>query len=68
MSNKAYDILKLISLLIAPIVVFITALVQIWGIPYGAQIVATLGAIDVLLGAIVVIAKKKFDGKLDVEE
>ena len=67
MSNKAYDILKMISLLIAPIVVFITALVQIWGIPYGAQIVATLGAIDVLFGAIVVIAKKKHDGKMEEE-
>lgn len=67
MTNKTYDTMKLISLLIAPIVVFITALVQIWGIPYGAEIVATIGAIDVLFGAIVVIAKKKYDGKLDEE-
>jgi len=67
MSNKVYDTMKFISLLIAPIVVFITALVQIWGIPYGAEIVATIGAIDVLFGAIVVIAKKKYDGKLDEE-
>lgn len=67
MTNKTYDTMKLISLLIAPIVVFVTALVQIWGIPYGAEIVATIGAIDVLFGAIVVIAKKKYDGKLDEE-
>lgn len=67
MSNGAYDTLKFISLLIAPIVVFCTALVQIWGIPHGAEVVATLGAIDVLFGAIVVIAKKKHDGKMGEE-
>lgn len=67
MTNKTYDTMKLISLLIAPIVVFVTALVQIWGIPYGAEIVATIGAIDVFFGAVVVIAKKKYDGKLDEE-
>ena len=67
MSNKVYDTMKFISLLIAPIVVFITALAQIWGIPHGAEIVATIGAIDVLFGAIVAIAKKKHDGKMEEE-
>ncbi len=67
MTNKVYDTMKFISLLIAPIVVFCTALVQIWGISHGAEVVATLGAIDVLFGAIVVIAKKKHDGKMEEE-
>lgn len=61
MSNKAYDILKLISLIIAPAVVFLTALVDIWGIPYGSQIIATLAAVDVLLGALVTIFKTMYD-------
>lgn len=60
MTNKQYDILKTISLLIAPIVVFLTALVDIWGIPYGSQVVATLAAVDVLLGAIVTIARQQY--------
>lgn len=60
MTNKQYDILKTVSLLIAPIVVFLTALVDIWGIPYGSQIVATLAAVDVLLGAIVTIARQQY--------
>ena len=64
MSNKCYDILNLISKLIAPITVFFAALVSIWGIPYGEQIVATLAAVDVLVGAIVVIAKAKYDKAL----
>lgn len=63
MNNKTYDTLKNIALLAAPIIVFISALVSIWNIPYGAQITATLAAIDTALGAIVVVAKKIYDGK-----
>lgn len=63
MNNKTYDTLKNIALLAAPIIVFISALVSIWDIPYGAQITATLAAIDTALGAIVVVAKKIYDGK-----
>jgi hypothetical protein len=61
MSNKAYDTMKLISLIIAPIATFTAALSQIWNIPYGAQITATIAAADVLMGAIVTIAKRNYD-------
>ncbi len=61
MSNKTYDTMKLISLLIAPACTFIAAIVNIWNIPYGTQIVATIAAADALMGAIVVIAKKIYD-------
>jgi hypothetical protein len=67
-SNKAYDILKIVSLIIAPAVVFLTALVDIWGIPYGSQIVATLAAVDVLLGALVTIFKNMYDKSQKGEE
>ena len=55
MSNKTYDIIKKIALLIAPAVVFMTALVDIWGIPHGSAIVATLAALDVFVGCAVEI-------------
>ena len=61
MSNKTYDTLKFIALLIAPIVTFLASLVDIWGIPYGSQIVASLAALDVLVGAVVAIAKAIYD-------
>ena len=61
MSNKTYDTLKFIALLIAPLVTFVGSLVSIWGISYGEQIVATLAAIDVLVGAVVAIAKAIYD-------
>ena len=61
MSNKTYDILKNVALFGAPIIVFISALCSIWDVPYCAQITASLAALDTLLGAIVVVAKKIYD-------
>lgn len=63
MSNRAYDILKGIGLVAVPVIVFITALINIWNIPYGDQIIASLAALDVLIGAIVTVAKGQYDRK-----
>lgn len=60
-SNNTYDTIKIIALLIAPIATFVAALVDIWGIPYGSQIVATISALDVFVGALVVILKTLYD-------
>lgn len=68
MSNKAYDTLKFIALLIAPIVTFVGSLVSIWGISHGEQIVATLAACDVLVGAVVAIAKAIYDKQQNGEQ
>lgn len=59
-SNKTYDTFKFIALLIAPLCTFFAALVDIWGIPYGSQIVATIAALDALMGAIVIILKNNY--------
>ena len=63
LSNKAYDFIKALGLVAVPIIVFLTALVNIWNIPYGDQIVATLAAVDVLIGAFVSVAKNIYDRK-----
>lgn len=61
-SNKLYDIIKFVSLVIAPLTVFVSALATIWGWgDVGTKVVATLSAIDVLVGAIVVILKTLYD-------
>ena len=60
-TDKIYDVIKFVSLCIAPICTFIAALVSIWGIPYGNEIVATIAAFDVLCGAIVTIMKAMYD-------
>lgn len=64
MSSKTYDTLKFIALLITPIITFLSTLINIWNVPYGDQIVASLAALDVLVGAIVVVAKSMYDKKV----
>lgn len=63
MSDKTYDTLKLIALLVLPIGTFISSFFEIWGIPYGQQIQQTFIALDVLAGALVTIAKAQYDRK-----
>ena len=60
MSNKVYDRLKVTALILTPVLAFLASLVNIWGLPYGEQIVATLTAIDTLIGAVVVVANKSY--------
>lgn len=63
MSNKTYDRLKLIALLVMPVGTFLSTFFEAWGIPYGAQIEATFKALDILCGSLVVIAKAQYDRK-----
>lgn len=63
MSDKTYDTIKSIALIVAPVITFVGALVSIWNVPYTAEITATLAAVDTLAGAIVLVAKKIYDDK-----
>lgn len=60
LQNKTYDVLKIIALIIMPFADFIAALANIWGIPYGSQIVATLVALHALLAAFVKVSSDKY--------
>lgn len=62
MTNKQYDTLKTIALILTPVLAFLASLVNIWGFPYGEQIVATLTAIDTLVGAVVVATNRNYKG------
>ena len=52
LSQKWYDILKVIGRLILPISTFIAAICQIWGLPYGDKITATLAALAALINGV----------------
>lgn len=57
LSNKYYDILKWIAQILLPaIATLYFALSKIWGLPYGEEIVGTISAIDVFLGALLGIS------------
>ena len=61
MSNKVYDILKWIALVVFPaIATLFSAISMIWGIPYGEQITSTIIAIDTALGAILGVSSVKY--------
>lgn len=61
MSNKAYDILKTTALLVLPIGTLISTILDIWGLPWAAQVQQTFVALDVFCGALVTIAKAQYD-------
>ena len=63
MDDKTYDTVKNIALIATPILTFATALVSIWNVPFSAELTATFSALDILCGAIVVVAKKIYDDK-----
>lgn len=60
-SNKVYDTIKLVALIGAPVIVFLSALCNIWAVPHAAELTATLAAIDTLIGAIVTALKADYD-------
>jgi hypothetical protein len=63
MKNSTYDCIKWIGLIAVPVITFIVAIVNIWGFPHSEEVIATLSAIDVLIGSIVAIAKSQYDRK-----
>ncbi|MCQ2740269.1 MAG: phage holin [bacterium] len=64
MSNKVYDVLKFIAMILLPAVgTLYGALASIWGLPYGEQIMATIIAIDTFLGAVLQISSASYKKK-----
>lgn len=64
MSNKVYDILKFIAQILLPALgTLYFALVNIWNLPYGEEIVGSITAIDTFLGALLGISSMKYNEK-----
>ena len=65
MENKVYDILKWIALILFPALgALYFALSKIWGdtiFPYPTEIVGTISAIDVFLGAVLQISTDQYN-------
>lgn len=61
MTNKIYDVLKYIALIVLPAIgTLYFAVAGIWGLPYGEQIVGTITAIDTCLGALLGLSAYKY--------
>ena len=64
MTNKTYDILKWIALILLPaLATFYAAIAAVWGLPYTEQVVGTITAVDTLLGTLLKISSDKYAAK-----
>ena len=62
MSNKMYDVLKWIALVVFPaIAILYESLAGIWGLPYADQIPATITAVDLFLGVVLGVSSAQYN-------
>lgn len=75
LNSKVYDILKYVMQIALPAVgTLYFALSQIWGLPYGAETVGSITAIDAFLGILLNLSSKvynnsdaKYAGSINVD-
>ena len=61
LSNKTYDILKWVAQIALPALgALYFGLAQIWGFPYGEEIVGTIAVIDTFLGTLLGISSAQY--------
>lgn len=66
MNNKVYDILKWIAQYLLPAAATLYfAIAQIWGFPYGEQIVGTITAVDTFLGVLLGISTANYNKQIN---
>ena len=65
MTNETYDFLKYVAQIVLPAAgTLYGALAGIWGLPYGEQIVATIAAVDLFLGAVLKISTDNYNKRM----
>lgn len=66
MSNKVYDVLKWIAMVVLPaIATLYLALAGIWGFPYGEAVAGTISCIEVFLGALLGVSSAQYKKKTE---
>ncbi len=66
MTNRTYDILKWIALILLPaLATFYAAIAAVWGLPYTEQVVGTITAVDTLLGTLLKISSDNYKKQED---
>lgn len=63
-SNRGYDIVKFVAQILLPAIgTLYFALAGIWGLPKSEEVVGTICAIDVFLGAVLGISTSQYNKK-----
>lgn len=69
MNNKTYDVLKWIAQYFLPAAgTLYFALADIWGLPYGEEVVGTITAIDAFLGVLLGIASNTYYKEIESDK
>ena len=64
MSDSAYDFLSsLVKYILPALGTLYFTMAQIWGLPYGEQVVGTIVAVTTALGIMIGISKKNYDNE-----
>ena len=62
MNNKVYDVLKWIAQYFLPALgTLYFALADVWGLPYGEQVVGTIVAVDTFIGVVLGISTAQYN-------
>lgn len=68
MSNKIYDVLKWIAMIVLPaLATFYMGLANTWGLPFAEEIPATITLIDTFLGAVLMISTNQYNKRVDAK-
>ena len=68
MSNKLYDILKWVALILIPALgSFYFGLARIWNLPLAEEVVGTITVIDTLLGTLLGISNLNYEAQKENE-
>lgn len=66
MSNKTYDVLKWIAQIFLPALgTLYFGLAKIWNLPYSEEIVGTITAVDLFLGALLGLSSIEYKKQLN---
>lgn len=65
MSNKVYNVLKWIAMIVLPALASLyMGLAALWQLPYGEEIAGTITLVDTFLGAVLMISTSQYNKKV----
>ena len=69
MSNKVYNFLKWIAMIVLPaLATLYLGLSNVWGLPYGEEVSTTITLINTFLGTVLMISTNQYNKRVDTNE
>ena len=69
MSNKIYNVLKWIAMIVLPaLATLYLGLSNVWGLPYGEEVSTTITLVNTFLGTVLMISTNQYNKRVDSNE